>query len=452
MDSLLAVVYLLTCVLLMIRMIIGKNVLDCHLGVIGAFSLGYYPLPVLVKSISNLDYYPESIIFEALLIHWLFLVFLIIGTNVGRYLFTNIRPLKVPPIDNLLHKYRLFLSIIAFGIYITYYSTQSLTSYSSDDFEAYFSERGRFVAVIAAFGAMSLAYLAVSLSASWKAGDRTGLLVIGGMFIVSVALTLTLGQRLIIISPIFVLLASLYASGQRDKAIRILGAAVILLLFVSPISVYIRENRADRAVKDNVLQGFSYSDGLVATSFRSIVDRADLIFVTINMKRYIDLAPPPSLTYYLSVLAIPIPKIILPGKPYVLSDDGTPSGELSIWAWRVLHGGTGSLTAFGGLYAYREGGWVWICFNGLLAGMLFAAIARWLGGAATLGRFFYSFLFIGLAVKKVPPSFFEALAECMTALPFIVFAILVGFAWTHLPRQDRNRFPPRNRTLKVGRQ
>jgi hypothetical protein len=430
MDQILALFYLVTCAVLVARMFVGKSVLDCHLGVIGAFSIGYYPLPVFFKSLSSLDYYSEDTVFSALLIHWLFLVFLILGAAVGRRIFITRNPLKLALVDGLLHNYRIPLSAIAFAVYVVYFSTQRLTSYSADDFEAYFNDRGPFFAIIAAFGNMSLAYLAVSLAASWKVADRFGLLVIGGMFLTCVCLTLTLGQRLIIISPIFILLASLYASGQRKRAIRLLGAGVLMLLIISPVAVYIRQSQHERSGGGgNVIQGFQYEGGFLESSFRSIVDRSDLIYVTIAMKRYIDIAPAPGPIYYLSVLLIPVPKVLIGEKPYLLSVDGTPTGELSIWAWRVLQGNTGSLTAFGGLYAYREGGWLWLGINGLATGMFFAFLARWLGGGGTVGRFFYALLFVALSVQKVPTSFFEALAAFMGVLPFIVFVYLMSKLW-----------------------
>ncbi|WJH39661.1 O-antigen polysaccharide polymerase Wzy [Aliirhizobium terrae] len=259
MDQILALFYLVTCGVLVARMFVGKSVLDCHLGVIGAFSIGYYPLPVFFKSLSSLDYYREETVFSALLIHWLFLVFLILGAAVGRRIFTAKNPLKLALVDGVMHNYRIPLSAIAFAVYVVYFSTQRLTSYSADDFEAYFHDRGPFFAIIAAFGNMSLAYLAVSLAASWKVADRFGLLVIGGMFLACVGLTLTLGQRLIIISPIFILLASLYASGQRRRAIRLLGAGVLILLIVSPVAVYIRETRYDRQGSgQSSIDGFKY--------------------------------------------------------------------------------------------------------------------------------------------------------------------------------------------------
>lgn len=442
MDQLLALLYIVTCVILILRMVFGRTVLDCHLGVLGAFSLGYYPLPVLFKSLSNLDYYREDTIFAALSIHYLFLVFLIIGAITGRRLVLLKAPLVLPAMDSVFRDYRLPLSLAAFAIYLTYFSTQRLTSYSADDFEAFFQDRGPFFAIIAMLGHMSLAYLAVSLAACWKAGDRLGLLVTGSMFAFCVAITVTLGQRLIIISPIFILLASLYASGQRRRAMRLLAVGVAVLLLVSPLAVYIRSTSYERqGTGESALQNFKYEGGLVESSFRSIVDRADLIYVTIAMKPYIDAAPAPGFIYYLSVLLIPIPRLIIPDKPYLLSVDGTVGGELSNWSWIVLNGGTGSLTAFGGLYAYREGGWVWLCINGMLTGLFYAFLARWLGGGGFVGRFFYALLFVDLAVAKVPPSLFEALAAVLGVFPFVLVPIILSFVWKHLPR--RRPYPVR---------
>ncbi|WJH39662.1 hypothetical protein N7E02_23310 [Aliirhizobium terrae] len=168
------------------------------------------------------------------------------------------------------------------------------------------------------------------------------------------------------------------------------------------------------------------------------------------MKRYIDITPVPGPIYYASVFLIPIPKILIPEKPYLLSVDGTFGGELSNWAWKVLNGGTGSLTAFGGVYAYREGGWLWIGVNGLATGMFFAFLARWLGAGGTAGRFFYALLFVALAVAKVPPSFFEALAAFLGIFPFIVFFYLISLAWRWLMPRKVNRSGRRLRAFGTG--
>ena len=440
MDDILALLYIVTCLILIGKMFFGRSVLDCHLGTIAVFSLGYYPLPVLAKSVSALDYYREDEIFSALLIHWLFLICLILGAAVGRRIFAGKKTLRMMAIDDLMFKWRLPLSVVAFLIYLTYFSTQSLTSYSADDFEAFFNDRGQFFAIIAAFGTMSLAYLAIALAASWRVSDKKGLLIIGGMFAFCVWLTLTLGQRLIIITPIFMLFASLYTSGQKAKALRLFAAGIAALLILSPLAVYIRQTQYQRIESGSSsvpIGNFTYEGGFLESSFKSIVDRADLVYVTLNMKNYIDATTPPGPIYYLSVILIPVPRAIIPWKPYLLSSDGTPSGELSIWAWQTLKGGIGSLTAFGGLYAYREGGWLWIFINGFATGMFFAFLARWMGSGGITAHFFYVNLFVALAVAKVPPSFFEALAAFMGLLPFILVAGLLSYIRVRLKRKRK---------------
>ncbi len=103
-------------------------------------------------------------------------------------------------------------------------------------------------------------------------------------------------------------------------------------------------------------------------SFESILGRSDLISVTVYMKDYIDNVGYVGWEYYYSVLVSPVPRFLYPDKPYVLSSNGRLDGEISALAWKEIMGGLGSLTAFGGLTAYREGGWLGVVLDGFADG------------------------------------------------------------------------------------
>ena len=76
--------------------------------------------------------------------------------------------------------------------------------------------------------------------------------------------------------------------------------------------------------------------------------------------------------------------------------------------------------------AYREARWFGVVLNGFSTGLLFVFFSRWLGGGGYFAKVLYGALFVTLAVKKVPPSFFEAMAEFMGLLPFIILASILA--------------------------
>jgi hypothetical protein len=110
-------------------------------------------------------------------------------------------------------------------------------------------------------------------------------------------------------------------------------------------------------------------------------------------------------------------------------------------------GGLGSLTAFGGLTAYREGGWIAVILDGLAAGALFAGIARWFGQGGTIARIYYVQFFVLFAVQKAPPCFFEALASFLGQSPVIVLLFLLG----KLPLLARGPAPRRSPPTAMAR-
>ena len=427
MDTILALLFLSTSAFMVSRFFTGHELIDTHLAVLGLFSIGYYPLVVLLKFLTPLQFESEHDIFAALSIHWLFIIMLLFGVYIGKRFIAKKVKFEVNLIDNFLYKNKFYLSMCAFCVYMVYYFTQPLTSYSSSDFEGYFNNRGPLFVIISTFGGLSLAFLAISVAAIWAERKMRQLLVVSSLFIICVILTLKLGQRLTMLTPIIILFVGLIIFKMRKKAFNVILAVVFSLVLFSPFAVYFRSTRTDSIVGERTSSGFSYGDNPATTMLQSILDRGDLIYNTVKMKPYIDNEPLPGPIYYASVAAIPIPKFILKNKPYILSTNGSQSGELSILTWITQKGSlTGSLTAFGGLVAYREARWFGVVLNGFSTGLLFVFFSRWLGGGGYFAKVLYGALFVTLAVKKVPPSFFEAMAEFMGLLPFIILASILA--------------------------
>ena len=441
MDYLIASLYFLLCLGLLYRMLRSRDVVDFQLGVIAAFSIGYYCLPVWFKHLTPLRYDDENLVAQAVLIFFLFGLFVVLGTWLGRRIVPHSVAFRTANLDAILMRRRKLLTILGFLFYLYYYTTQELTSYSARDFEVYFIDRGPFSAIIAMFAAVALGWIALSIALAWRDHRRKELLIFSAMMGTCIFLLIFLGQRLALLSPIVILMAALALTRQKKKAFKMFIIGVVTLLLFSPIAVVIRESLADKVVTSakEAVGSFGYGNAPFMTVFQSILDRGDLIHVAVGMKRRIDADPLPGAIYYASVLLNPIPRALFPGgiKPAPLSTNGLPTGELSVYAWKTLiSNSTGSLSAFGGIVAYRELGWGGVLLNGLMTGILFVFVARWLGQGGLLVAVCYINLFVDLSVSKVPPSFWEALYALMPLLPFLAAIYLIEVVLSRSRRPD----------------
>lgn len=428
MDFLLSLLFAVICVVLLARMAHARDVLDFHLGVIGVFSLGYFCLPIWFKKLSPLNFFPSGEIALAVLIFLLFLVSVISGSVLGRDLVKRYRPVESRRIDGFLGRYRYILSAASFAFFLVYASTHALTSYSAVNFNAYFERGGVFSGLESTLADLALGYLAVTMAIAFQHRRRLEVLAHVAMLSVCLGVLLLVGQRLAFLTPIVMVMAALAATGQRKKAVAFVFLGVVALGVISPIAVSVRQ-APETQTAGQAVSNFSFGQSPGDTILQSIVDRGDLLLVTVGIKSDLDEMPRPGWVYYESVLVNPVPNTFFPsGKPYLLSSNGEPGGELSVFAWNRLHGGgIGSLTAFGGLVAYRELGWPGVILNGFATGMLFAVVGRRVGDGGYLAKIFYVVVFVSLSVKKVPPSFWEALSSLVPMIPFVLLAMSVEY-------------------------
>ena len=433
MDHLIALLFTLLCFFLLNRMLRSRDVIDLQLGIISAFSIGYYCLPVWFKSNSPLANEDEYYIAQAVLISFLFGLFLTFGTWIGRKLVPNNIGFKTSTLDIILIRRRKLLTSIIFIYYLFYYFTQDLTSYTSQDIDNFFnySERGPFAAIMATMGQLALGWIALIFALSIRMKRKKESFVFGAMLSTCIILLLFVGQRLALMTPIIITIAAFAITSQTKKSIQILITGVIVLFLISPISVFIRENIAQKSADNakEAVASFNYGETPLSTMLQSIIDRADLIYVTAKLLDHIDSDPIPGVIYYSSVPLTLIPRVFFPGglKPIALSTNGLPSGELSVYAWnKIVGNGVGSLTAFGGIVAYRELGWAGVILNGLLTGTFFVFIARWLGQGSFLPALFYTTIFSNITVMKVPPSLWEAVLILISIIPLIILAYITN--------------------------
>lgn len=429
MDAFVAVVVALICLSMLIAFVVRPKAWLFHIALLSLFSLGYLVLPVLLKSNAGLLGYSEGEIASALGVHAVFLTSLLAG-----YFFLirrkPSRPINLPKLNSLIDRYPERVFGVSFLVYLAYFATNDITSYSAGDFEAYFSERSSLASIAAALGVYSQAAMAVAVASVARAGRRRSLITMLGGYLVMLVLLLSAGQRLAVVAPCVMMVIALGVSGFARPAIKTLAATVGVLVLLSPFAVYLREADSGMRGKEKALEvtsGFSYGDSAVASGAYSIAERADLVLNTIVLKEHIDRVGFVGPQFYLSVFLAPIPRFLVNNKPAVLSSDGTPSGEISVLAWQLTKGSsTGSLTAFGGITAYRQGGWLAVVADGLLAGALGALLFHWLGAGGSSARLFYVVLVPLLVVKRVPASFLEGLAEVLPVLWFVAAAFIVN--------------------------
>jgi hypothetical protein len=430
MADVLAIIYVVTCVILIVVMFRRRDLLDVQFGVLAVFSIGYFPLPVLFKPMTDLVGYEDDQIAVALLIHWLFLLSVIGGAAAMKKFGPTVRPLSFGALDAFVARKRYSIATLAFAMQVAYAATGPATSYATEDFTAYFEEKSLIFSILAAGSGLCVGFVAVSYARAASERSLRAKWAFGAMLVAIVALTLPLGQRLAVLTPVMIALAAMSATQQVKKAFRILVIAVAVLAIVSPFAVYLREARRTHSGQflsaSDVVQDYQLSDNPFSQSFQSILNRSDLVMNTIVMKDYIDRTEYVGLPYYYSVIVSPVPRFLYPGKPYILSANGKIDGEISVLAWRVMVGGLGSLSAFGGLTAYREGGWAAILVDGLADGAFFFVIARWLGGGGWVARILYANFFVMFVVGKAPSDFFESLTAFLGQVPVMIVLYLIS--------------------------
>jgi hypothetical protein len=393
------------------KMLITTSTLWLMIGLIGIFSIGYYILPVLFKTQSGLNKFDEYLLSEVLIMSLFFFFFIILGAISGENYFNKKKlGLKYDMLNGIFSRNYKIIFFISLIIWIIYYMNVSITSYNVDDTEAYFREQNTFAGIIAFFSNFAMAAMALIVALMFSKGDESNknkylyLLIFLGLSL----LLLSTAQRFAVIKPIFMLVAAFYIFGNKKMSLKLMAFGIVFLFVISPLMVFLREFDRTQATTQTIetMKKFQQSSK-AKSSFESILDRADLLKVMINLKKYFEkpyykFDP---IQYYSSVIASFIPKIIYPYKAYPLSDTGTIDGELSVIAWKQMVGRSiGSLTAFGSISAYREGGYIWVLINGFLVGYLFSFINSFLTRGDLIGKFLFITLFVTLCVKNVPPS------------------------------------------------
>lgn len=402
---------LIVCFYTIRQMLFKTSLVWLALGITGLFSIGYYIIPIFYQEASGLKNVYHSDLLELQFMSILFFVALILGANLSFNYFSNKKSKAVTflRLDNFFIKRHKILFFMSFILWLVYFFNGSLTAYSSDNFEDYFHNRSLLDGFLGTFSIYGQAIMAVSTCYAIKEKTGSGKLFIV-LYIVVILMSFVSGQRLFVITPLFMLVVALCIYVDYKKSLRLIFLGVLFLMLISPLMVFIREYQSTTSGKEKALsaiQQYDVGNSYVDNALLSLAERADLLSVSAELKDYYEKHTFDHLEYFNSVICSFIPKIVFPNKPYPLSDNGDMSGEASVQAWKIIVGNsTGSLSAFGSITAYREGGWLWVFINGFLSGSLLSIVIYHFSRGGHWATILFISVFVSLTIKNVPTSFF----------------------------------------------
>jgi hypothetical protein len=420
MHIVLALIFIGICLAMLGLALWRPGVKTVFCAAVALFSLGYFGLPMLLIERSTLRYLPEAELAGTIGMALLFLLAWVAGMLAHSLRGRGGPGLALPQLDQLLERYWWAGAIASNAVIIAYGALRTQTFYQVASVDDFVAGRSSFEGILGFASGLAQALAAAYLVAALYQRNKARIGFAGAGVLIQVLLVLGAGQRLIIITPVLLVMAAMVARQNFRLAGATLGAGIALMLVVSPFAVAVRTG-AWNNTQDLQAESFSYGEDPIETMLQSIVDRGDILQNTATLKAHVDANGVVGPTYYLSVLAIPIPRIVYRSKPYVLSDTGTIDGEASVLAWRLTVGPTlGSLTAFGSIIAYREGGWLWVPINGFLTGFLMSVLLSWFQRGGFVGQAFFCLAFFNWSIRKVPPSLMEVMVDVMTYLPVIL--------------------------------
>lgn len=426
MHSFLAAILIAVSVFVGWRAYRNPSPLSIFNGVISLFSIAYYGLPTILIERSTLRYLPEAELTAMILMALIFMLSVLCGTLVSQARFKGLPGLKLDFLDYFLDKYWWAGTVASNSIVILYTLGRTLTFYQTKSVEEFYETQSSYAGflgfVISLIQALSAIYLARAIAGR----ARLKCLIAGLGILVQMALVLNAGQRLIFITPAILVFAALVAQRSYREAASAFAIGIAALLLVSPFSVALRYGTWN-GTQDVEAKAFTYGDNPVDSMLQSIVDRADILETMAALKAHVDANGHPGPLYYYSVLVVPIPRFLYRNKPFPISSDGTLHGQAPVLVWHLLMGPTlGSLTSFGSIIAYREGGWLWVPINGFLTGILYAILLLGFSRGGIVAQSFFALAFLRWSVAKVSPSLMEMMSDVMTYLPVIIVLLVIN--------------------------
>ncbi len=420
------------------KMRIKKSIVWFVLGLQALFSIGYYILPVFFRERTQLLLVNDYELAELVLMALLFFFFLVVGVVFCESSKINRRPLTFPRLDSFVYRnlYKFFW--LGFILWIMYFLNNNLTTYISGGIEAYQEQESVFSGLLGALSSICISIIAYSLSISIKLkSKKVALMIVLSIFILF--LLLSTAQRLFLLTPLFTFIGALFLTDQKRKSFRIILISVLILIISSPLLVFLRQSQENEKFILNPTNQFS-SKNVFEDGFNSLLDRSDLYFVMYNLKKYFD---HPNydfnhFQYYGSVFESFIPQVFLSSKSQVLSDNGRLDGEISVLAWdQIVGNGIGSLTSFGAISAYRQGGWLWLIFNGLFTGFLYYFFCMYFSRGGTIAQILFLSVFTSISIQQVPPSLMYFIVYIK---PILQITILLFFLTMFFPKKKSLKY------------
>lgn len=440
MHILIALIFAVFCLVCMAVVVRRPNIYTAFIAVSALFSLGYYAMPMVLIDRSELRYLPESELVAVITMALMFFVSLVAGFAAMRRIGWQAPAMQLPALDTMLERYWWGGAILSNAITIAYNATATLTFYQTQAVEEFVAQRSVFSALLSFFAMFAKALAACYLARSIVERSIVKIVFCLACMFVQVAQVIGGANRLLFITPMVLAFAAIIAMRQFRTAGIVLSSTIAALLVFSPFAVALRAG-AWNSTQDIQAKTFTYGQDPVDTVLQSIVDRGDILNSMAMLKTYTDRNGRVGLPYYMSVAVIPIPRAIFPDKPAILSADGRQETEASVLVWRLKMGNSlGSLTAFGAVVAYREGGWGWVPVNGVLAGALFAIFLGVFGRGGIIGHAFFAMAFLSWAIQKVPPSLMEAMATVMTYLPLVFGLYAINWVLMQASSLRRDRY------------
>lgn len=419
--------FTLICVYFIALAVRGQDARHLVLGVLGLFALGHYVLPVLFRPLSHLRLIDDDDLFVVLFMSCLFFLALAAGFRSSARLARASSPTtrRRSGLDALLFRWPGATFAIFAGLYVVYLANSLQTIYQAGSVENFISQQGTLDAGLATLGGLAASGMAVTLAYVATLGRSLRFVVMLGLYLLSLLMLISTAQRAAIITPL-ISLAVAFALFERAHATKTTIAGAILLLIVSSPFLVLMRGNADLAGSTPTLAtltGPDLSSGLLFSFLVSILDRADGLLNMVSLKRDIDTNGFANTEYFYSLLVKYIPSFMYPGKPTAMSVTGAIDGHLSVIAWRVVLGtdSVGSLTVFGPITAYHEGGWPWLVMNGFLTGAAFNLLYNWLAVRSHWRRIIYISIFPSLCVENVPPSIFTIYTSFSTTFYILCF-------------------------------
>lgn len=426
MHTLLALFLIAVCLLAIWQAVRSPNPLHVYSAVVGLFSIAYYGVPTVLIERSTLRYLPENELIAMISMALIYLLAVLLGISVFQARFKSVPGVRMRLIDHYIETHW-WKGTIASNLIVFLYSFNRVqTFYQTDSVENFIDSQSSLAGFLGFIILLIQGLTGVYLARAIAARDTRRIAVAAAGILIQTAMVITAGQRLIFITPALLVFAALVAQRSYREAGSALVIAVVALLAISPFAVALRYG-AWNGTQDVVAESFTYGENPIDTMLQSIVDRADILETMTALKAHVDANGHVGPIYYYSVLVVPVPRFLYRSKPAILSGDGSRGGEASVLVWRLLMGPSlGSLTAFGSIVAYREGGWLWVPINGFLAGMMYSLLLTTFSRGGIVAHAFFGIAFFRWAVAKVSPSLMEMMVDVMTYLPVIAVLLIIN--------------------------